>query len=166
MIYLTEPLNTSHNKAKFNCGQKLLDTYIHQQAKQDVKRHLVACFVFADERNEVKGYFTLSSASIDQELIPENIKNKLPNSYTNIPVTLLGRLAVDKSIKGKGVGEKLLLDAIKRCLDASSTIGSLAVVVDPIDENAKKFYLKYGFIYLPDTAKMFLAMKTIAEIFS
>lgn len=165
MTYLTVPLNSIHNKTKFSCGQELLDTYIHKQAKQDVKRHLSACFIIADDNNEVKGYYTLSSASIDREFIPDEVKNKLPMSYINLPVTLLGRLARDKSLKGKNFGEKLLLDALKRCYDTSSTIGSMAVIVDPIDEHAKKFYLKYGFIYLPDSGKMFLTMKTISELF-
>lgn len=165
MTYLTVPLNASHNKTKFSCGQELLDSYLHKQAKQDVKRHLSACFIIADDNNEVKGYYTLSSSSIDRELIPEEVKNKLPLSYINLPVTLLGRLARDKNMNGKRLGEKLLLDALKRCYDTSSTIGSMAVIVDPIDESAKKFYLKYGFIYLPDSGKMFLTMKTISELF-
>lgn len=165
MNYLTVPLNSTHNKTKFSCGQDLLDSYLHKQANQDVKRHLAACFVIVDDNNEVKGYYTLSNASIDRELIPDDVKNKLPISYINLPVTLLGRLARDRSLKGKKLGEMLLIDALKRCYDTSLTIGSMAVIVDPIDESAKQFYLKYGFIYLPDSGKMFLAMKTISELF-
>lgn len=165
MSYLAVPLNSTHNKTKFSCGQDLLDSYLHKQAKQDVKRHLAACFVIADDNNEVIGYYTLSSASIDRELIPDEVKNKLPISYINLPITLLGRLARDRSLKGKRLGEILLLDALKRCYDTSLTIGSMAVIVDPIDESAKQFYLKYGFIYLPDSGKMFLTMKTISELF-
>jgi len=89
----------------------------------------------------------------------------LPKSYTNLPVTLLGRLAKDKKYAGERFGETLLLDALKRCYDTAATIGSMAVVVDPIDEESKKFYLKYGFILLPDSHKMFLTMKTIGYLF-
>lgn len=165
MSYLTILLNSTHKKNEFNCGHELLDNYLHRQANQDVKRHLSVCFIIADENDNVKGYYTLSNASIDKEIIPESIKNKLPKSYNDIPVTLLGRLARDKNIKGERLGEKLLLDALKRSYDTSINIGSMAVIVDPIDEDAKKFYLKYGFIELPDSKKMFMTMKTISTLF-
>ncbi|NBU81387.1 MAG: GNAT family N-acetyltransferase [Flavobacteriaceae bacterium] len=165
MSYLTELLSSTHKKSNFDCGQQLLDNYLHRQASQDVKRHLSACFIIADGNDNVKGYYTLSNASIDKELIPDNIKDKLPKSYNDIPVTLLGRLARDKNSKGERLGETLLLDALKRSYDTSITIGSMAVIVDPIDEDAKNFYLKYGFIELPNSKKMFMSMKTISTLF-
>ena len=165
MSYLTELLSSTHKKSNFDCGQELLDNYLHRQASQDVKRHLSACFIIADVNDNVKGYYTLSNASIDKELILDNIKDKLPKSYNDIPVTLLGRLARDKNSKGERLGETLLLDALKRSYDTSITIGSMAVIVDPIDEDAKNFYLKYGFIELPNSKKMFLTMKTISTLF-
>ena len=164
MSYLTIPLNTAHNKQKFSCGNTLLDNYLQKQAKQDVKRHLSACFVLV-ENELIIGYYTLSNASIERESVAESFRKKLPQSYHNIPTTLLGRLAVDEKYKGKGYGELLLIDALKRSYDISTSIGSIAVIVDPIDEQAKKFYAKYGFILLLDSKKMFLPMKTIAELF-
>jgi predicted GNAT family N-acyltransferase len=113
----------------------------------------------------IKGYYTLSNASIDRDLVPDNVKSKLPKSYNDMTVTLLGRLARDKKYNGERLGETLLLDSLKRCYDASSTIGSLAVVVDPLDNEAKSFYLKYGFILLPDSKKIFMTMKTISNLF-
>ena len=102
MSYLTELLSSTHKKSNFDCGQELLDNYLHRQASQDVKRHLSACFIIADVNDNVKGYYTLSNASIDKELIPDHIKDKLPKSYNDIPVTLLGRLARDKIAREKG----------------------------------------------------------------
>lgn len=166
MSYLTIPLNPDHKKKDFNCGRELLDRYLHTQATQDVKRRLCACFILADEGNTVKGYYTLSSASIQRELLPENIIKRLPPSYHNLPATLLGRLAIGNLYKGKGLGELILIDALKRSYDASlQSIGSMAVVVDPIDGEATAFYNKYGFIPLPDNGKMIIAMQTIAELF-
>ena len=166
MEYLTVPLNSSHKKKDFKCGKELLDSYLHHQAKQDIKRSLSACFIYADEENNVKGYYTLSNAGIQRELLPVGIKNKLPKSYNNLPVTLLGRLAVDKSFVGQGFGELLLMDALKRSHYASvSSIASMAVIVDPIDQEAIRFYEKYSFILLPDSGKMFLPMKTISDLF-
>lgn len=166
MTYLTELLSSEHIKEHFDCGQQLLSQYLHKQAKQDVKRQLTACFVILNDRNEVKGYYTLSNAGIERHLLPAEISKKLPPSYESLPVTLLGRLARDIIYHGERLGELLLLDALKRCYDASLNIGSMAVVVDPIDEAARNFYLKYGFIDLPDSGKMFLSMKTIASLFS
>ena len=166
MSYLTEPLNSSHKKKNFKCSKKLLDDYLHTQAKQDVKRRLSACFILADEDNKVKGYYTLSSTSILRELLPEDVIKKLPPSYNNLPATFPGRLAVDNSFKGQGLGELILMDALKRSYNASlSSIGSMAVIVDPIDEDAVKFYKKYGFILLPDSGKMFISIETISELF-
>ena len=166
MSFETVPLNSSHNKKDFSCGKEMLDNYIQKQAKQDQKRKLAVCFVLPDEDQNIKGYYTLSASGIPQNLVPEEIRKKLPRSYSQLPCTLLGRLAVDQKYAGQGLGKALLIDALKRSLKVSqSEIGSLAVIVDPLDESAQKYYKKYGFIHLPESGKMFLAMKTIAALF-
>ncbi|HED36825.1 MAG TPA: GNAT family N-acetyltransferase [Ignavibacteria bacterium] len=166
MDYLTVPLNSSHKKKNFNCGKVLLANYLHKQAKQDIKRKLTACFVLTNKENNVLGYYTLSNAGIKREYLPEELKKKLLKSYNNLPVTLLGRLAVDRNSTGLGLGELLLIDALKRSYFVPiESIGSMAVIVDPIDEQAVNFYDKYGFIPLPDSGKMFLPMKTITKLF-
>jgi GNAT superfamily N-acetyltransferase len=159
-----ELLNSSLNKKDFSCGKDVLDNYLHTQASQDVKRKL--CVVFAmSEETAIKGYYTLSNASIPAELMPEAIKKKMPGSYKALPVTLLGRLAVDARFKGQGLGGILLLDALKRSLAvAGESLGSIGVVVDPLDEDAVAFYQKFGFILLPDSGKMFLPMTDIAQL--
>jgi GNAT superfamily N-acetyltransferase len=166
MSYLTEPLDSKHDRNDFKCGKDLLDNYFWTQANQDVKRKLSACFVLVDkETDKIAGYYTLSSNSISNDLIPQSFKKKLPKSYLSIPTVLLGRLAVDKDFLGKGVGRLLLIDSLKRCYDTSKSIGTFAVIVDPLDKEAEKFDEKYGFIQLPDSGKMFLPMKTIEELF-
>ena len=166
MMNLTENLNSNHRKKDFFCGNAMLDEYFHKQANQDVKRKLAACFVLIDAQNElVKGYYTLSNNTISQDLIPTEIQKKLPKSYKIIPTTLLGRLAVDNRFKGLGIGKLLLIDALRKSYDLSKVIGSFAVVVDPIDDDAFRFYKKYGFITLPDSGKMFLPMNTIKSLF-
>lgn len=166
MSYLTELLNSTHKKRDFNCGKKLLDDYLHTQAKQDIKRRLSACFILSGDDDSVRGYYTLSSTSINRELLPEPIIKKLPPSYHNLPATLLGRLAVDINHKGQRLGELLLLDALKRSYEVSlSSVGSMAIIVDPLDEEAVRFYKKYGFILLPDSGKMFITMDTVSELF-
>lgn len=166
MSYTISPLNNQHIKKEFDCGQPMLNNYIHRQAKQDIKRKLSVCFVITDAQQNVKGYYTLSNSAIAQEMLPDDIKQKLPPSYAHLPVTLLGRLAIDNSVKGQGLGETLLMDALKRSyLVSKNEIGSMAIVVDPINEDAIRFYKKYGFIILPESGKMFLAMKTLSALF-
>jgi predicted GNAT family N-acyltransferase len=158
-----EQLENIHIREGFSCGYDLLDNYLKRQANQDIKRKLSSCSVLVDEQNVVKGYFTLSANSIRRQDLPEELIKKLPPSYSDLPVILLGRIAIDKSIQGNGFGENLLLYALKKCLDLSNQLGILAVVVDPIDSKAVSFYKFYGFMELPTSDKMFLLMKTIEQ---
>jgi GNAT superfamily N-acetyltransferase len=159
-----EPLHALLNRKDFNCGKESLDNYLRTQAGQDVKRKLCVVFVLSDD-TVVKGYYTLSNASVPAEWMPAVIKKKMPRSYESLPVTLLGRLAVDLKFKGQGLGGILLIDALKRCYEiASKSLGSIGVVVDPLDDQAIAFYEKFGFILLPDSGKMFLPMADIAEL--
>ena len=164
--YLTIQLTSKHKKSEFTCGNIVLDNYLQKQAKQDIKRKLSACFILSNDKNEIRGFYTLSNAGIKKELIPESISKKLPKAYKSLPVTLLGRLAVNTTNKGQGLGKLLLIDALKRSYEVSKIIGSMAVIVDPIDENATGFYNKFGFITLPDSGKMFIPMKTIEQLFN
>lgn len=164
----TERLQSAHNRDDFECGQKALDEYLKKQANQDIKKKLSACFVITENEksvNKVRGYYTLSNTGISREYIPQELRNKFPKSYKTIPATLLGRLARDRSVIGQGQGEKLLIDALYRSHLAAKELGSFAVVVDPIDKKAELFYAEYGFKKLPDSGKMFLAMKTIDQLF-
>ena len=164
MSYITALLVTSHEKTKFSCGKAMLDNYIQKQANQDVKAKVSACFILSDDNKEIKGYYTLSNGSIPNSQLPESVLKKLPR-YQDLPVTILGRLAVDNKFQSQKLGELLLLDSLRRSYDASANIGSMAVIVDPIDQEATDFYTKYGFIHLPDSGRMFLPMATIEQLF-
>ena len=166
MNYISQHLDSKHRKKEFSCGKEMLDNYLHNQAAQDIRRKLSVCFVLTTEdQHIIKGYYTLSNCSIPLEMVPDLARKKLPASYKSVPATLLGRLAVDIRFQGKGRGKLLLIDALKRSYDASMEIGSLAVIVVPIDKEAESFYSAYGFIKLPDSGKMFLPMKTIGQLF-
>lgn len=160
-IYL---LDRTHIRKNFQCEEQSLTDYIQKQVTQDVKKRLAVCFVAADKDKNVIGYYTLTSESLGRELIPDQYIKKVPKNY-NAPVILLGRLARDIKAKGTGLGEHLLLDALLRALTLSeASIGAMAVVVDPINDFAVKFYQKYGFLQLPDSVKMFLPINTIRQI--
>jgi len=113
----------------------------------------------------IAGYYTLSSYQIEVGELPEDAKRRFPR-YPFAPATLLGRLAVDCHHQGKGLGKILLMDALHRSLRHSEEVASLAVVVDAIDDAARDFYERYGFITLPDHRyKLFLPMDTIEKAF-
>ena len=163
---MIELLESKHVRSDFDCGKDLLNNYLKNIAGQDIKRKLSACFIIAEKgTNNIQGYYTLSNSSIPLSSFPQRIRKKLPGSDGSIPATLLGRLAVDRSSQGKGIGKILLIDALKRAYEISMEIGSFAVVVDPIDKDAELFYEKYGFIKLPDSQKMFIPIKTLNELF-
>lgn len=162
---MIELLDKKHNRENFDCGKELLTNYLRTQAGKDIKRKLSACFVLSENGTGIQGYYTLSNNSISLNSFPEHIQKKLPKSYNAVPTTLLGRLAIEKKHQGQGLGKILLIDALKRCYEISKEIGSFAVVVDPIDEEAEKFYKKYDFIKLPTSQKMFIAAKTLQELF-
>ncbi|OJV17742.1 MAG: GNAT family N-acetyltransferase [Bacteroidetes bacterium 41-46] len=164
---MVELLHRGHNKDGFDCSKELLNNYLRNQAGQDVKRKLSACYVLAyGETKSVIGYYTLSNYGIPISSFSTQIRKRLPGTYTTIPTTLLGRLAIDKSRHGEGLGKILLIDALKRSWENSQIVASYAVVVDPLDEEAKSFYLHYGFTELPDSGKMFIPMRTLDELFT
>lgn len=163
--YIIEPLG-KHDRAAFSCGKKPLDDYIREHASQDIKRNLARIFVLVskDAPQTVLAYYTLSSRELKLDEIPDEIRKKL-GRYNSVGVTLLGRMAVDISQKGKGLGELVLVDALKRSLRAAREVASFAVFVEAKDEDSVSFYEKYGFVrLLDDKLKLFLPMKTIEKL--
>ncbi len=157
-----EAICASHDRRSFSCSVPALDTYIRQQARQDIKRRISRVFVARshDEPRTILGYYTLSSLSIDLAALPDAISRKLPRHP--IPAALLGRLAVDKSARGSGIGKMLLMDAITRTITVSAEIAIYAMVVDTIDAEAAHFYQQYGFVSLSrDNQRLFLPLKSI-----
>lgn len=158
--FIIEPLNRNHNRAAFNCGIEPLDRYLKRQANQDIRRRVSRVFVARgpQQLDKVLGYYTLSTLSIDLSVLPEKIVKKLPKHA--VPAALIGRLAVDLSIRGQGVGGMLLANAIKRTLAVSDEIAIYTMVVDAINQEAELFYQHYGFAHLTGNSKrLFLPLK-------
>lgn len=156
-------LEKNHNRKNFIGGIDELDQYLKHYANQDVKKRLAVCYVITDKNNEVIGYYTLSSNSIDLNDIPQNLSKSL--KYSEIPVVIIGRLAIHQDYQGNKLGQTLLIDALKRIFEISALVGNHAVIVDPINESAEKFYAKFRFVALKSSKRMFLPLKTIIELF-
>ncbi|MDB9313265.1 GNAT family N-acetyltransferase [Spirulina sp. CS-785/01] len=166
MVLKIEPLQSrKHNRSAFSCGQDSLDNYLRKYASQDLKKRVSAVFVLVDDvEMTILAYYTLSSYTVEVTELDDTLTQRLPR-YPRLPATLLGRLAVDQSQRGQGYGELMLIDALKRSLETTKQVASVAVIVEALDETAKNFYLRYGFQAFQQTAmKLYLPMKSIATL--
>jgi GNAT superfamily N-acetyltransferase len=164
--FCTEPLGKRHERDLFSCGSAALDRYLQQQARQDAEKRVAAPFVLVEPpAMRVLGYYTLSASVVSTRDLPETLAKKLPR-YPQLPVTLLGRLAIDHSMKGRGLGQFLLMDALRRSLGAAAHIAAMAILVDAKDEAAAEFYRHFGFLPLQEQPqRLFLPMTTVAGLF-
>jgi GNAT superfamily N-acetyltransferase len=160
-----ERLDRSHQRGEFACGKASLDEFLKALVSQYEKRRLGRTYVAVrpgDRR--VFGYYTLACGAVPFQNLPAETTRKLPRHP--VPVALLARLAVDRDAQGQGLGKVLLLDALQRCLALSEQLGLFAVEVVALDDAAKGFYRKYGFVSLPDSElHLYLPVKTIATAF-
>jgi GNAT superfamily N-acetyltransferase len=161
MNLIIEPLG-KHDRAAFSCGVAELDDYLKRRAGQDVRRRITRVFVCTEhEADVVLGFYTLSALAIDAGSLPEAQARKLPRHP--IPAALIGRLAVDRSAQGTGLGRLLLADAIQRTLSASEQVAIHAMVVDAKNEAARRFYQAYGFLALSDQPmRLFLPLRSVS----
>ena len=161
-----EALARAHDRSAFACGSDALDRYLQHQARQDAERRVAAPFVLVSPpAPRVLGYYTLSAFTVHIDELPEALARKLPR-YPQLPVTLIGRLAVDRALQGQGAGALLLMDALFRSLSGAAQIAALAVVVDAKDDAAAAFYRRFDFLPLQiPPRRLFLPMKTVERIF-
>ncbi len=152
----------AHDRNGFTCGKQALDAYLQHQISQDVRKDLCTAYILREERsNLVLGYYTLSSLSVLLTDLPEEAAKRL--RYNSIPSVLLGRLAVEKGLRGKGYGKLLIADAYKRVKKVSEEIGVYAIVVDALDDEAVGFYQAFGFeLFLGSTDRLFIPLRGIS----
>lgn len=153
------PLDAAHDRSEFNSDSEPLNRYLREQATQDIRRRVAACFVALADGQRIAGYYTLASASVLLADLPAGTGKKLPR-YPTVPAVRMGRLAVDQVFKGQGLGGALLADALDRA--ARSEIAAFALMVDAKDDAAVAFYRHHGFIALPDSPlTLFLPLATV-----
>lgn len=135
----------------FSCGAPLVDDWLATRAKGARKAGTAVVYVTFCE-GELAGFYTLSAQSVVRAETSGWIARNAP---AHIPVILLGMMGVDRRYQGAGLGHDLLLDAVHRAQSVAEQIGARALVVDPLDEGAHKFYERYGFRDMPGTNRMF-----------
>ena len=159
-----EPLGSHHDRTAFSCGEPALDFYLQRQASQDVRRRVARVFVaIGDVPGKIAGYYSLSAASFEKDELPPALAKRLP--HYPVPAAVLGRLAIDRESQGRGLGEALLLDAIRRVLRASTTVAVYAIIVDAKNEGARAFYERYGFrAFAGEPRRLFLPLETFEKL--
>jgi predicted GNAT family N-acyltransferase len=161
-VFRVAPLDTAHDRGTFDSGSGPLNRYLREQASQDTRRRVAACFVALTDENRIAGYYTLASASLLLAELPASISKKLPR-YPTVPAIRIGRLAIDQAFKGQGLGGALLADALDRA--TRSEIAAYAMMVDAKDKAAAAFYRHHGFIALPDSPfALFLPLATVQPL--
>lgn len=164
--YLIELFDSKQRQIRdFQCGVYELDRYFRERAGQDSRKKVTTVYVIREEASpRAIGYYTLSSCSIELTNLTEEMRKKLPR-YEVLPAALIGRLAVDTSFQGRGIGSYLLIDALTRSYTLSKQIAIFAVIVEAKDENSRSFYEKYGFIRaLEQPLKFYIPMGTIEKL--
>jgi len=143
-----QPLTGRHDRSAFESGSAQLDAWLRQTAQQHQRRGISKTFVAVadDAPSRILGFYALTACEVLTEALPPDLAKKLPRK---IPGIRLGRLAVDRSMQGQGLGELLLVDAIARARRVLEHVGVHALFVDAKDEQAAAFYRQYSFRPLP-----------------
>ena len=142
-----QPLGTRHRLEGFDCGKPALNDWLLRHALQAQSSGSAKTFVVAEDDGRVAGYFSLTVGQIDTLDAPERIRKGM-GQYP-LPVVILARLAVSVVDQKRGVGFGLLQDAIRRTMLIAEQAGIRAMLTHPIDEEAAKFYIRFGFIASP-----------------
>ncbi|MBL6986189.1 MAG: GNAT family N-acetyltransferase [Methylobacter sp.] len=153
-----EPLTVHHDTQAFASGVESLDTWLKRRAMKNqatgASRTFVAC-----EGRRVMAYYALATSSITVDDASGRFSRNMPNP---IPVVVLGRLAVDRSLHGKGLGRALVRDAGIRVIQAADTLGIRGIIVRALSLEAKAFYQQVGFD--PSPLEPMLLMITLADL--
>jgi len=158
-----------HDRKAFHCGEKELDQFLTQFAARHRKAGISKTMVLPahDNETEICAYYTLTHTEITRQTLPVTLAKKLP-CYP-VPVMLIAQLAVHQNMQQQGLGKVTLIRALQHCLAINQHLPSFAVVVDVLNDNVKAFYEQYGFKPLDhnnDRARLFIAMKTIEQLFA
>lgn len=142
-----EPLAEQHRLEGFDCGKPALNDWLLRHARQAQGSGSAKTFVIADEEAHVVGYFSLTVGQVDTLDAPERIRKGM--GQHPVPLVILARLAVSREQQGRGIGTGMLKDAIRRTLMIADQAGVRAMLTHPIDEDAARFYIRFGFIPSP-----------------
>lgn len=146
MSFASVPFDPELDTSTFTCGEASLDKWLVADAEIETRRGSARVWVWLDEKGRVVGYYSLSASKVRRDDIPKSLGRGGP---AEVPAVLVGRLALDHSLRGQNLGEVLLADALTRIVDATRTVGARFVVIDALHERVAVFYERFGFRRLP-----------------
>jgi GNAT superfamily N-acetyltransferase len=146
------PLADHHALANFNSGVPELDDWLHRRARANQASGASRTFVVC-EADHVVAYYALASGAVKQPEAPGRLRRNMPDP---ILVAVLGRLAIDQSYQGRGIGRALVRDAGLRLLNAAEILGIRGLLVHAISSDAKAFYEAVGFLPSPSDPMMLM----------
>lgn len=141
-----ELLAAHHETAAFTCGEAMLDDWLRRRALANQVSGVSRSYVITNEA-AIVGYYTLAAGAIALAEAPGRLRRNMPDP---IPMVVLGRLAIDRSHQGFGLGRALLRDAVRRTCGAADTIGIRGMLVHALSPAAKRFYESCGFLESPN----------------
>lgn len=138
-----EPLDPLiHDRSAFDSGAPELDEWLRRYSSQNRRRNTAATWVIADADAVVRAYVSLATTSIDRSAAPSSVAKHAPDP---IPALLIGRLAVDRSLAGRGVGTALVAHILATAVDLNERAACRAVVVNALDDAARSWWEHLGF---------------------
>jgi GNAT superfamily N-acetyltransferase len=163
------PLRQTDVEGGFTCGVPALDSYLAKRAWPNEQAGISRCYVLVTDAapQHILGYYTLSTRSVEPELLASALHGRLPRFP--LPVLYIGLFAVAQAEQGKGYGRVLMRDALARCAAAAEYVGATGVFLDSLDDKSTAFYSKLGFRPVGQQASprpMFLPMTTIRQALS
>ena len=145
--YRIEPLRRDHPRSAFRSGQEQVDEWLASRALQNQEKHLSATKILIDPAESIAGFYTLATAQVDFADLPPELLRRLPRR--NLPVAVLAWLGVRVADQGRGLGHRLLAQALKDSFEAGQTFPFVAVILDCVDDKARSFYQRWDFRPLP-----------------
>ncbi|HDQ40779.1 MAG TPA: GNAT family N-acetyltransferase [Desulfonatronum sp.] len=144
------PVSRAFDRRNFDCGDKHLNEFLPRHARKSHELGGAKTFLAIDDadKSTILGFYSLAPACLAYHRTPGLIKRGLARH--DVPVFRLARLAVDRSVQGRGLGGQLLLAAGRRCLLASTQVGGVALLIDAKSEQAAGWYACFGALRLPD----------------
>ena len=164
MQWREEPIGRHHDRKRFDCGSPDLNAYLFRYARQNHETGGAKIFVAVSpaEPSRVLGFYSISPGAIEFARVPADLTRKL--GRYDVPVFRLGRLAVDRSVQGEGLGGELLLAAGERALAVATEVGGVALAIDAKDDDAARWYQRFGALpLLDDPLKLVLPLAVVAD---
>jgi hypothetical protein len=152
-----ERISTRHRLDAFTCGNKEMDQWLHRHALDNEAIDVSRTSILTDDGVAVIGYYTLTGTSAEQRALPRSLRKGTPQGVEQ-PGVLLARLAVATEHHNNRLGTRLVIDAVRVVAEVGERVGCRFIAIDPISEQARETYLRWGFAEVPGDRRMYLSL--------